>query len=257
MKQALMLLLAVGLAVVSAPQAFAATIETDTTYYAPGDTVAITGTGYSAFETITIEVTSILGLGPEDTWDVTADATGTVETSYYLSAELDVPDTMAIGVSSETPQDLSGTSVVLGLKTYLHQLHNGTSTASPGWALGNINSSNSCYSESRSVPFRYFVKGTLGDSEHFFTIQCEWTKNGLHAYDYFTDVDLSEADAIFDAGGLCGTDFADPPPGCITPTGSFAFPDPTNTSNYSGSLPGDFFPSGFVLDEPRNMKFFN
>lgn len=146
------------------------------------------------------------------------------------------------------------------LVTSLHQLHNGTTTSSPAWANGIINSNNSCYSEGRSVPYRYFIKSTEAGTSHFFTIQMDWTMGGLHALDYLTSYDATEDSAINLAGGPCGTISTSPPPGCSAPIDSLLLPDPTDSNNYSGTIPSDFFTKvnpGFVLYGPRYLKAYN
>ncbi|MFH1893188.1 MAG: T9SS type A sorting domain-containing protein [Candidatus Zixiibacteriota bacterium] len=258
MKRTLLLLSIVGLLIASPTSAiFGAEVVTDTSYYAPGDTALISGSGYQPDQVVTIQITPLLGAPDLEPWDVTADQYGSFTTSWEIPIDAIVPDTMLIEGVVPDKEPTPNTSVVLGLKTYLNQLQNGTSTAAPSWSNGNINSSNSCYSEGRLVPFRYFIKSADASTEHFFTIQCEWTKNGKHAYDYYADYDISEAAGILSAGGVCGTISTSPPPGCFAPTESFAFPDPTDAANYAGTLPGDFFQSGFALDTPMNLHAYN
>ena len=248
----------VGLLLASLTSAiFGAEVVTDTSYYAPGDTALISGSGYQPDQVVTIQITPLLGAHDLEPWDVTADQYGSFTTSWEIPIDAIIPDTMLIEGVVPDKEPVPSTTVTLGLKTYLNQLQNGTSTTGPSWSNGNINSSNSCYSEGRLVPFRYFIKSTDASTEHFFTIQCEWTKNGLHAYDYFADYDISEADGIASAGGVCGTISTSPPPGCTSPTESFAFPDPTNPANYTGALPANFFQSGFGLDTPMNLQAYN
>ncbi|MEW5995284.1 MAG: hypothetical protein AB1744_12955, partial [Candidatus Zixiibacteriota bacterium] len=144
--------------------------------------------------------------------------------------------------------------------TDLNQLQNGTTSTPPNWANGNINSSNSCYSEGRSVPYRYFIKELDGSTSHYFTIQMEWTKNTIHALDYLTNYDLTEDSAITLTGGACGTISTMPPPGCSAPTDSLLWPSPIDSTNYSGTIPSDFFTlvnPGFVLDGPWYLKAYN
>lgn len=67
----------------------AASVLTDTTDYAPGDSVIITGGGFWADETVTIDITNILnpGLGDAEPWDVYADANGAIETYWIVPEE--------------------------------------------------------------------------------------------------------------------------------------------------------------------------
>ncbi len=77
------------------PSAFAATVsativETDTSDYAPGDSVIIKGNGFAPLEQISVEITNILNPGVGDSdgpWYVWADASGNFETHWIVPNE--------------------------------------------------------------------------------------------------------------------------------------------------------------------------
>ncbi len=90
---------------VSAATLTATIIETDTSDYAPGDSVIITGTGYWPNEQISVEITNILNPGVADSdgpWYVWADGSGNFET-YWIVPNDAVDQSFlvtAIGMSS-------------------------------------------------------------------------------------------------------------------------------------------------------------
>ncbi|HVP07228.1 MAG TPA: hypothetical protein VMS71_05230, partial [Candidatus Acidoferrum sp.] len=72
-----------GFGTVQAARLSAAIIHTDTLDYAPGDSVVITGSGFSAGETVTVSVVNFYNPGVGDNrppWDVTVDQAGNFET---------------------------------------------------------------------------------------------------------------------------------------------------------------------------------
>lgn len=238
--------------------AMGALVSTDSTIYLTEDSVYISGSGFTPLEDVNLQVTwASGGLIPGDLgqlWTISADGSGTIESDW----------TTPVVIGDDNLLLLTGTGVVSGqvaTRTFLvsppknlDQLQNGNVSTSPAWANGNINSSNSCYSEGSSVPYRYLIDNLAAGSQHYFTIGCEWTKAGIHGIDYFTSYDRSEADAIANAGGNCGGSV---PSDCDSISGSFPFPNPTLVSNYTGTIPYDFFPGGFVLQGPREMSFYN
>jgi von Willebrand factor type A domain/Dockerin type I domain len=240
---------------------FAAEVVTDSTAYAPFDLVSIDGSGFQANETVTLQVTQNNGEPIEgeagDTWTATADEYGNIQSDWLAPTIYQETDTLQLNGLGESSYQEDETVFLVSIQKKFHHLQNGTGSSSANWANGNINSSNSCYAEASSVPYRYFIKGLTANSEHYFTIDMGWTKGGIHGFDYLTDYNLTEAAGIATAGGTCGTSSTTPPADCSAISGTFAFPDPTNTANYSGTIPPDFFPAGFTLDGPRNLSFYN
>ena len=165
----------------------AAEVVTDTTAYPPGDTALIDGYTFGADEMVTLQVTYLDGTpldGPAgDPWDISTDALGDFETLWEVAYLSTTESLLVSATGQESGLTATTTTVVFAIGTNLDQLHNGTATKDPEWANGNINAQNSCYAEGDAVPFRYFVTKASVDT-HFFTIQMEWTKAGIHAYDY-------------------------------------------------------------------------
>lgn len=243
--------------------AFAAEIFTHEPEYPPSEDAVIEGTSWAS-EMVSLQVTQLDGtplIGPGgDPWEVDASYDGSGGFLTYWNVDWEYADQELLVTATGIESGTIATATFVAPKTGLNQLQNGTGAATPEWSNGNINGSNSCYSEGRSVSYRYFVDELETGSEHFFTIQFEWTKAGIHALDYLTDYDATETDALTYVGDACGTIATSPPPGCSSPTESFPFPDFLNTANYSGTIPPDFFTTvnpGFVLDGPRNLKAYN
>jgi len=240
----------------------AAEVVTDTTEYEIGDTTYIDGFTFWSDEIVTLKITQLDGTPLDgeasNPWDVASNSLGDFETDWIVPYD-NVVETLLVTATGQESGE-TATTTFLCPKVSFHQLQNGTVTSSPAWSNGNINSSNSCYSEGESVPYRWLVKSSDGGTDHYFTIQMEWTKGGIHALDYLTNYDATEDSAINLTGGPCGTIAASPPPGCSAPTDSFLLPDPTDSNNYSGAIPPDFFTKvnpGFVLDGPRYLKAYN
>ncbi len=237
------LLSTIALVVILGASSFAAEVVTDSTVYDVGSIVGIDGFTFGSGETVTLQVTELDGTPITGDaglpWDATSDGTGDFGTSWILdyqgtSSELSVT---AVGHTSGL---VATTSFVAGA-TNLDQLQNGTETTPPEWSNGNINSSNSCYSEGAAVPYRAFIRDEGSGTPHYFTIEMEWTKAGIHAFDFLGSYDFSEDSAIDLAGGPCGNVGTSAPEDCTDPADSLEFPDPTLTSNYSGSIPSDFY----------------
>ncbi len=81
---------ALGTASIDAAQLSATVIQTDTSDYAPGDSVIISGTGFWADETVRIDVSNLYNPGVGDTaqpWDVVADEMGAFQTVWIVPIE--------------------------------------------------------------------------------------------------------------------------------------------------------------------------
>ena len=243
-------------------QSFAAEVYTLETEYTPGDNAVIQGTTFWGFETVTLQVTledgTLLSGDGSVPWNETASAEGSFET-YWAVAWDYAGNTLKVTAEGLESGNIA-TAVFVSPSTSHNQLQN---DATPEWANGNINSSNACYSEGRSVGHRFFGTNQDGGTEHTLTLRMEWTKGGVHAYDYFTDYDFSESGPISSIGGVC-SDISTPPPGapdsCVSPDVSYPFPDFLSTANYTGTIPTNFFTTvnpGFVLDGPRNLYAYN
>ncbi|HEX2896722.1 MAG TPA: hypothetical protein VHP63_01550, partial [candidate division Zixibacteria bacterium] len=238
-----------------------ATVITDSTDYPPGSTVMITGSGFGSFENVELQVTHLdgdpVGGDGHDPWTARSSFAGGFATYWVVPFDDNDGEVLLLTATGLTSGFTASTTFTDAVNVNLDQLHNGNASSSPEWANGNINTSNSCYAENDAVPFRYFIKGLESGSTHYFTIQMEWTKGGIHAYDYLVSYDLTEGAKVDSAGGPCGTISTAPPDDCDAALDSFPFPDPTLTSNYSPTNPPDSFPPVFSLSTPANLKFYN
>ena len=103
---AVSLICIVGVDSLEAAQLSATVIQTDTSDYAPGDSVLISGTGFWANETITVDVQNVYNPGIGDTsqpWNVVADEQGAFQTIWIVPAD-GVDQTYkvtAVGLSSQ------------------------------------------------------------------------------------------------------------------------------------------------------------
>jgi len=239
----------------------AASVITDTTDYPPGATVTISGSGFSSNENVSVHVThydgSPVGGEGHDPWTVRTNFSGGLITSWVVPYDDNDGEILLVTATGQTSLLTATTTFADAVQVNLDQLHNGNATSSPEWANGNINTTNSCYAENDGVPFRYFIEGLAGGTHHYFTIQMEWTKGGINAYDYTVDYDLTEGPPIDSAGGPCGTISTSPPGDCDATLSTYAFRDPTVSANYISIPAGDSFPAGFSLSSPANLKFYN
>lgn len=237
--------------------AFGAAVVTELDQYAAGDTVVILGSSFLAGEDVQMQVARSDGSQCGDTWYVVADANTSFDTQWLqncVSTPGEILEVQALGMTSG---EFASTTFLVAPSRNLDQFQNGTTTAPENWANGNVNSSNSCYSEGAAVPYRYFISDMVAGDEHYFTIQMEWTKDSIHAFDYLIQYDYSEADAIDSAGGPCGNISTAAPGDCTDPTNLFALPDFADSANYSGTITADFFPAGFTFDSPLNLASYH
>ncbi len=241
------------LLITTASSTHAVTVSTSSLEYAYLESLQIYGIDFGIEETVTIEAFRYDGSLIES-WTAFTDLDGKFTTSWSVPYDETMGDTVTIVAVGQTSEMTATTSVTAPTKR-LNQLQNGTFSSDANWANGNINGSNSCYSEGDVVAYRYSIKKLEGGSEHYFTISAEATKSTIHAFDYFADYDLTELVGITAAGGPCGTISTTPPAGCLPPTNSFPFTDPTVASNYTG-LPGDMTnitTGGFSIETARNL----
>ncbi len=232
-------------------------VTTDKFDYAVGDTVHVTGTNWQPGETVVLQFDEDPQAHPRRTYYAVAGFDGRIASDDLVieqHSEGIVFTLTATGGSSGEVATRVFTDP--GIGTNLDQLHNGTASQSPEWANGNINTTNSCYSEGDSVPYRYFVTGLGAIASHTFTIQFDFTKGGKKAFDYLTDYNLTEGTVISGlpapqaGGGPCSNTSTNAPSNCVAsqvvPVGSF----PATT----------YFPAGYggeALATPRQLYAYN
>ncbi len=131
----------------------------------------------------------------------------------------------------------------------LEQALNGTSSASNNptlWSVGNATAAMAHYAEGYSIPYRVVITNlTLG--LHTMTIECDTTKNGKQALDYFTHFNRLRPHNQFGSSHT-NAEIINPLAGLI---GSFVS---TNTFALSGPISGSFdsLPAG-----ERQMTIYN
>jgi len=261
----------------------AASVSTDSLEYDFESTVAIRGSSFLADETVHLVITFIDGtplpLTVQSSWDVVADGTGTLPsdggvandadlgngdfsgflTDWIMSNDINSGDTLLLTATG----DISGaeaTTTFVCKKYTVHQLQNGSTSASPAWAYGNINSTNSCYGEGSNIPYRFFAYNLLAGSTHTFKIIFQATKGGIHALDYLSEYDMTEAGPILSTGGECGDIVKPAPTDCSAPVAVVALPDPRLLSSYVSMPPADIadlLNPLFAIDGPGSLYAYN
>ena len=137
-------------------------VKADSQVYPAGSQVGIGGGNFNAGETITLQVVHADGSPSTgySQWTIVTFSDGTFRSSWELPVMETSGEVLQINASGSTSGLYAQSSFMAAPSLNLDQLQNGTMSSSPEWANGNINTTNSCYSEGNSVPFRYFVEGT-------------------------------------------------------------------------------------------------
>jgi hypothetical protein len=222
-------------------------IVTDKVEYAPEETVTITGSGFAGNTNYDVPVirpdgSIITGDGTSTPgWDtVRSKQQGTFTYSYLLETmfglyEVRVYPSPWSGDLDETP--LATTTFLDAIGKSLNQCRNGEPAVPVDpcvWHNGNLNPSNSHYSESESVPYRATLTKVPASEKHYIRIQYDFTAGGIFAFDYLTLYDRTESP------GPC----VDLPSGVETTWGPSACP-PSGRSTDTASIPSDpFDPDG-------------
>jgi hypothetical protein len=280
------LLLLIGLlmgGIVAVSPLDAATLKTDSLSYDVGSQVGILGDYFYAGETVSVVAARASGMplpvGAQAAWEVVVSgippsSSGAI--SNQTISDGSGPDlesflTQWTVVDGFTPGETlvltafgqtSGYEVsttFLCAKSKYDQLQNGT-PANPQWHNGNINKNNSCYSEGSSVPYRFFVLSLSANSTHTFQISFQATKNGIHAFDYLTQYNLTESGPIITVGGECSSVAQAAPADCATPVAATALRDPRVASNYNGTVPSELaaiINPAFPIDGPGSLFAYN
>jgi len=257
----------------------AATITTDSLEYNIESIVGIRGSSFAAGETVHMTVTyadgTPLPVTIPNTWDVVADGFGDVSTggsstsdgdieqpglegfltNWLMANEVNPGDTLLLTATGGT-SGVEASTELLCKKYAAHHLQNTTG----GWAYGNINSTNSCYSEGSNVPYRFFAYNLAASSTHTFQITYQATKNEFHCFDYISEYDMTESGPITTFGGECGNTSKPAPTDCYTPTVVATLPDPTLSTSYASTLPpelSDILSPLFAVDGPGDLYAYN
>ena len=174
-----------------------ATITTDQTKYSLGETMTITGAGFTADGPVDVTV-----LRPDQETDtlptITADGTGGFTTAYtppYIPGRYKITATDGTNTAktAATEADAANPSVKI------EQCQNGAVGATPercvnnNWVTGNVNGSKAHWLEGDSLPYRAILKD-LNTGVNTVTFSFDTAKNSelRHAIDYIASYDYTE-----------------------------------------------------------------
>ena len=166
------------------------TITTDKSDYSPTSIVLITGSGFIANKTYTINIASTDEPPSDFTDQVKADESGNISYAYQLDGKPRLNYTIYI----KNGENVVTTTTFTDPSDSLNQCGNGT-LASPDptpcqsdseWENGNLGASKSHYFEGDTIPYRLTMTGLSVSGSHTATIEWDTTKGGNHAMDYIT-----------------------------------------------------------------------
>lgn len=205
-----------------------ATVQTDKSDYQPGQYVVVTGSGWWANETVRLTFSDGHEHG-DHIIDTVADANGNILNSDFLVDTSQIGNTItltATGLSSlQTATTTFTDNITVDFKQSANNETNGTITGLGNihWIGSIVQSSNSRYFEGMSNMQRTIlidVPDVTAD-QHRLTIQHQFTKGGIHAYDFLTSylqavTDDSAALGVAIQLHPCGEDIG--PPGSLGTT---------------------------------------
>jgi hypothetical protein len=225
----------------------AAQVVTDKLDYGLGETAQIYASGFQVGESVQFQVlhtdgTPNTGNG-HDPWvvadggpgDLDGVADGNIHTTWYVD-----PDD-----SRNAAFLLTADGLTSGLSAFTTFTDAGSSSSqyanlTPQYQSGNLNSTNSAYTEGESIPFRYLVSDAQEGARIVidFVYQFQQSDTGARTYDFLTSDDFSEplTDAI-----RFGPANANKPTGfdLTTCTNPLLVPipdDPTITTDFGGNF---------------------
>ena len=191
------------------------TITTNQSDYSPTSLVLITGSGFIANKTYTIEIVSTDAPPVNFTDQVKADNSGNISYAYQLDGNYRPNYTAYIKDGSVT---VATTTFTDGPKppspsASLDQYGN---AAPAGWQNGDLNANQATYREGDSVPYR-IIFGDLdssGATTYTVTIGWQYLNSSKHALDYLTSFDRTVSpnpcDGVAGCSGYTTTTFLVP-----------------------------------------------
>ncbi len=192
------LFLVLGATLLCAPATLLAqaTVTTDQADYMPGQTVVITGTGWEPGETVELEIVPGCGC-PVWVGSAVADAAGEIYNNGFVVEDIHAFVTFtltATGLSSGLTATTTFTDAPLVVD--FKQGANNDTTGAPcscgsvpnceHWIGSIVQASNSFYFEGMSNPQRVIFDNMDSLTTHTLTFSHQWTKGGIHAYDFLT-----------------------------------------------------------------------
>jgi len=186
-----------------------ATLLTEKSGYAKGETVVIYGEGFGSFEDVSLSVETYNDGLKESIaimrWNVFTDKSGVFNASIpFDSLSSDSGRYTIKAVGSETSAFGETTiSNVIAAAGNLDQCANGgvgdpvDPCTGSAWVNGNVNQSKAHWREGDSVAYRQILTGfTIGSTGNTVTLGYDTTKSGKHALDYLTSFDRTETLAM-------------------------------------------------------------
>jgi len=260
--------LLVGLSMLIAgfqPTAASPVVTTDKADYAPGETVTISGSGFSTsssydipvirpdgtivkgggstfvpgFDTVTTDdhgdfvyeyiLNGIEGLYEVRVYDASWNPTGTTDINDSVFAEAPVASVTFTDAGGNIDQCANGS-----VTRFLADSTDVDQCQGTAWVNGNLGASKSHYLEGQSVPYRDELSGLDAGVQYTFEIEWDVTKSTKHALDYLTSFDRTETDADPCSDKGFGT-------GCETsPDGTIGIPGDTHMTSqtdWGGAVP--------------------
>jgi hypothetical protein len=189
-----------------------AVVSTDKPDYAPGETVYITGYGFTPGETVQVQVVHppgslkssemLVDHAGHDPWLVTASISGRINTSWLVDED-SLGRTLLLtadGLSSLAHAELTFTD---NFTTDFQQCANNDAFGTPHatilgrchWINSIVQGSNSITFEGMSILQRFVVKDipAPAGNHHSLTFSHQATKGGTHAYDWLTSFEQAIA----------------------------------------------------------------
>src|ERR1051325_7809848 len=171
----------------------AQTLTSDHLDYAPGDVATLTGSGFQAGETVTVQVVNADGSpnSNDAPFTITADANGGFVTLWLVPADSSALGELLLATADGQSSGLHAECTFTDASTFdtidFHQASNENHPTDPiSWINGILNPNNSDYSEGIGVPQRVIFTGIVATSgnTHSLTFGHQAVKSGTHAYDF-------------------------------------------------------------------------
>ncbi len=226
-------------------------LSTEKAEYNPEETVSIFGRFFTAIQNIVLRIVGGSLLNPSEIYstevfNIVTDETGVFTYNYVLS-DLFTP-LYTISAEDGDGAVLATTSVIDPLQTSFTQCSNNNPTAGEcNWIGSIVQQSNSIYYEGMTVPQRLlFRDAKVVDGAHSITFTYQYTKAGIHAYDFLTTVNPN-------TGGAQGNGSFAPGTPTLNACSDLAGADAAACTNLnpSGSAPDHLVP---IPNDPFDSK---
>jgi hypothetical protein len=229
-----------------------ATVTTNKSDYAPGDTVTIMGSGFAPNESVSLRIVDSNKNKPWDSF-ATPDALGNFSNSQFaVQKDFGVNFSLtATGLSSDVTATTTFTSSGQAAPSSstqaagdLSQYRNGgvgcnsgpcvacSPAAVAGWVNGNAGASNSHYVEGQSIPYREVMTNVPVGSVTI-VMEYDTLHSSVHAIDYLTSFQRIN-EPVNPLDGLNGQ--GNNPPAPVGGSSTFAIPAPANDTAHGSPI---------------------